>query len=373
MKKVKYLFMKKVKIKEYKREVKENNYNPAAIASLSLGGYSENAESENISIFDDDYYDSDDSKDKKEVCVDDNSMFNDGYYEKSENDKIIIEKSSDNLKQLTFDSTYRVSKREALTSIEAKTPFIVGKNKSKKPKIEEYDAVYKTIPKIKHSDKKGARRVGYLQVSDKVRKQHINIAKSKNVIGIVNDDYCITKKKGFYQRKIGYVKLQDDNSGKDKYVEVTKSKGIEFLLILLILVGIGLLIKNCDLPDEWHFNLKNLSLYKTEKQVEYEEHMLTVHHDASPVMKDGVLELNLVSEKSGDADGDLEYIVKIIDNMSDETIFESEKLKEGEGLQSVPVDKKYEVGEYHCDILCDAYKGLIYLGTVESDMVMIVK
>ena len=356
MKKVKYLFMKKVKIKEYKREVKENNYNPAAIASLSLGGYSENAESENISIFDDDYYDSDDSKDKKEVCVDDNSMFNDGYYEKSENDKIIIEKSSDNLKQLTFDSTYRVSKREALTSIEAKTPFIVGKNKSKKPKIEEYDAVYKTIPKIKHSDKKGARRVGYLQVSDKVRKQHINIAKSKNVIGIVNDDYCITKKKGFYQRKIGYVKLQDDNSGKDKYVEVTKSKGIEFLLILLILVGIGL-----------------LSLYKTEKQVEYEEHMLTVHHDASPVMKDGVLELNLVSEKSGDADGDLEYIVKIIDNMSDETIFESEKLKEGEGLQSVPVDKKYEVGEYHCDILCDAYKGLIYLGTVESDMVMIVK
>lgn len=360
MKKAKYLFLKTIKLKEKKKPVKKAKAaaNKIETNAVEMNNTPEIGES---SIFSDDDYDYDSDN------AFSNSMFADDDYEEVDSD---INGSSQELQQLSFDYSWQVSKKEALVSIEAKSPFIVGKLDSTKAKIEETDRVYRTIPKIKYTDNRRARRIGYIEVTDKVKTQRVNMNRSKNIVGIVNDSYIITKKKGINQRKIGYIKLNDDNSGIDKYVEVTKSKGLEGMLVWLVLIDLILILMNARLPENWNFDWKNLTLYKTEEQTEYRDNIVRIEHNAEPILKDGQLGLDLTSSGSTETDGKIQFILKIVDVASGETIYESEMLEAGASLQSVEISKEYEVGEYECNIVCDTYRASLYIGTVESDFIL---
>lgn len=361
MKKAKYLFLKNIKLKEKKKAVKKDK-EPANKIETNVVEMSNTPEMGDTSIFsDDDYeYDADSTFNS--------SMFNDNDYEETDSVDTMSE-----IQQFSFDYDWQVSKKEALVSIEAKSPFVVGKIGNSKAKIEETDRVYRTIPKIKYTDNKRARRIGYVEVTDKVKVQRVNPSKSKNIVGIVSDDYLITKKKGFNQRKIGYIKLKDDDSGIDKYVEITKSKGLEGVLIWLILIDLILLLMNVRLPENWNFDWKNLTLYKTEEQTEYRDNIVRIEHNAEPILKDGQLGLDLTSSGSTETDGKIQFILKIVDVVSGEVIYQSEMLEAGTAIQTVEISKEYEVGEFECKIVCDTYRDSLYIGTVESVFIIITK
>lgn len=307
------------------------------------------------------------------------SVLDDSLYEQKRKIRL---KNTDNLERLNIAGSFRVTRKEALTSIEAKTPFIVGKmedatkpnskNKKPKPFIEEHDIVYRTIPKIRHSDNISARRVGYLQVADKPSYQHFNWKKTKHILGIINDEYIITKKKASNQRKIGYIKLAEDDSGIDKYVEVTKKKSTPFLLILFIMIGILLFMKNFDSIEDWHVDFSKFNVYKTEEQIEYNQRIVTINHNAEVKLEDGQIKLNLMGNKGVATETEIMLKIKILDSSSKEVLYESEILEAGKLIQYIPITKDYRQGEYTCEIICDSYNAETngYIGTINSDFIM---
>lgn len=376
MKKVKYLFMKTVKVKEYMKEVEdipkksktvimERDEKGEKVDAITAGGGS---------WFDDDFYDNvQEPQPTQNEDISNLDIIPDCLYEDNVKRKVYV-RSTDNLEKMTVDDSYRVTKREALTSIEAKTPFIVGKIDGKKLRIDENDIVYKTIPKMQHQDGKRAMRIGYIQVSDKLKCRHLKLENNENIVGLLHDDYIITKKKGFNQEKIGYIKLKDDDSGIDKYVEVTKGKGARDLLMWLLLIAIIILLSNFKLPEDWHFDWKNLKLYKTEEQIENKESIVKISHNAKAVLVDSMIQLDLTSETESEADGELLFTLKIIDSSSGESVFESELLEAGSSVAEIKLDKAYSNGEYGMTIECITYKNnkFNYVGTVESSFIMVV-
>lgn len=368
--------MKTVKVKEYMKEVENNTNKPKRV----IMERDENGEKVDIvsadlsSLFDDDFYG---NAPKRQTTQnkdnDDLDIYSDSLYEDVKR-KIYV-RSTDNLERMTVDTSYRVTKREALTSIEAKTPFIVGKIDGKKLRIDENDIIYKTIPKMQHQDRKRAMRIGYIQVSDKLKCRHLKLENNENIVGLLHDDYIITKKKGFNQEKIGYIKLKDDDSGIDKYVEVTKGKGARDLFKWLLLISIIIILSNFKLPEDWHFDWKNLKLYKTEEQVEDKESIVEISHNAKAALVDNKIQLDLASKAESDTNGELLFTLKIIDNSSGESVFESALLEAGSSVAEIQLDKTYSNGEYDMVIECITYKNnkFNYIGTVESSFIMTVK
>lgn len=280
-------------------------------------------------------------------------------------EKII--KNTDGFKPYNFDYKFKVSAKQARTSIEEKRPFIVSKLGTKRGIVEDIDNIYHTSPKMKITDK-SVQRIGFV-IADKQMKQFTLKDKKKGKYkGVIDDGYLILKKKPFNTRKIGYIKLQESTQQKDLYVEVVQNRGYKWLAALLIILGLaGLFIYTRDYTD-WHFNMDGLTVYKTQEVIEYQESELVISLNGTPVLKDGKVNFNLSSEP---ADG-ITYIARLYDE-NNNLIYESEEINAGSGLSRIELQGELAVGEHECTLICESYRNGNYLGTVESDLVLNVK
>lgn len=344
---------------------------------------------EETDYFTDDFYDSleieeiqkqlDKDNYSEESCTEEETkdLFSDDIYASSEKEKAsskkVVSKNTDGLKEYSFATSYRVTRKEALTSIEAKSPFVVMKIMDKKAKISEDDGVYRTIPKIKHSDRKKALRVGYVEVSKKPTLSKMNPL-SSIVKGVVNDEYLITSKRKFNTKKVGYIKItpsiNTDTIGSltEEYVEIRESRGVTPFLTAALLTAliVTLLPSGLDKLKEnnWHFDPSNLRIYKTESTIDYTESTVTIYHSANPILKDNILPINITSEKK---DG-LSYEVEIKEGLTGNTLYKSEKIESGDGIAEIEINSEdLSIAEdVDCLLECKTYRGNKYIGSVES-------
>jgi phage antirepressor YoqD-like protein len=274
----------------------------------------------------------------------------------------------DGFKKYNINTNQVVDIKTARTSIEEKRPFIVAKRGKKLSRTEDMDTIYRTSPKMEISDK-SVYRLGFIEVSDRAKEVNIKNKKKNQFRGIANDEFMITKKKGFNQKKIGYLKLEESTPSKDLYVEVTTNRGYKWLLALCgVMCLIGLFIYTRDYSD-WHLNLDKMRIYKTKETVEYQESELAIRLNATPVLKDGYVNLNLSSD---DADG-VTYIARLYLSDSDKLLYESKELQAGEGIGQIEISEELEEGKYDCYLKCESYRNGNYIGDVESTLQLKVK
>lgn len=375
----------------------DSSLESSLVSEPSISSPTEQSDNKTFEVddyFTDDFYDSyeieniqkqlDNSSSEEEVCTEEETkdLFSDDLYTSTEKEKTassfskpVVSKNTDGLKEYSFASSYRVTRKEALTSIEAKSPFVVMKIMDKKAKISEDDGVYRTIPKIKHSDRKKALRIGYVEVTKKPTLSNMNPL-SSIVKGIVNDEYLITSKRKFNTKKIGYIKITPSipteiESLTEEYVEVRESRGVTPFLTAALLTAliVTLLPSGLDKLKEnnWHFNPSNLRIYKTESTIDYTESTVTIYHSANPILKDNILPINITSEKK---DG-LSYEVEIKEGLTGNTLYKSEKIESGDGIAEIEISSENlslaeDINSEDCLLECKTYRGNKYIGSVES-------
>ena len=371
-------------------ETESSKTESSLVSEPSISSPTEQSEAfEETDYFTDDFYDSleieeiqkqlDKDDYSEESCTEEETkdLFSDDIYASSEKEKAsskkVVSKNTDGLKEYSFATSYRVTRKEALTSIEAKSPFVVMKIMDKKAKISEDDGVYRTIPKIKHSDRKKALRVGYVEVSKKPTLSKMNPL-SSIVKGVVNDEYLITSKRKFNTKKIGYIKITPSintdtiESLTEEYVEIRESRGVTPFLTAALLTAliVTLLPSGLDKLKEnnWHFDPSNLRIYKTESTIDYTESTVTIYHSANPILKDNILPINITSEKK---DG-LNYEVEIKEGLTGNTLYKSEKIESGDGIAEIEINSEdLSIAEdVDCLLECKTYRGNKYIGSVES-------
>lgn len=297
--------------------------------------------------------------------------FDDSLYEETMNEhrsKVVkVIQNIDGFRKYSLNSSYLVSHKEARTSVEEKRPFIIAKRGKKLSKVEDIDSIYRTDIKIKISDNP-AQRVGFLVVSAKGKELILKDKNKKKYRGIANDEYMIYKKKPFNHKKLGCIKLEESTPYKDLYVEVVESRGYKWLAALFIILGIsGLVIFTRDYTD-WHINWEKLRVYKSQEIIERNERELEIGINATPVLKDSLLNLMLTSEESEN----ITFTAKLYDE-NNNLLWESEELAAGEGADQVELSKDLEVGEHNCILKCDSMRNGSYIGTIESSLVIKVK
>ena len=186
-----------------------------------------------------------------------NEMFNDNLYEEDYRGKSKVEievKNTDRFDQYIFDSDYMMTLKSARMSKEVKTPFAVIKTLDKKSKAEDIDTIYRMDKKIKYSEYKQGLRIGFVNATENYKDVHINLDKTKKLVGIVNGDIPIRKKKGILRKKLGYIKLSEGTSTEDYYVEVTKQRNIlGIILMMLVIITLCTCILKMDMSD-WEFD-----------------------------------------------------------------------------------------------------------------------
>ena len=284
----------------------------------------------------------------------------DAFFNDYDNQNVITNIDEFNNYNLGYDSI--VTYKEARTAVEEKRPFIIDKIGQNK-EIENTDKIYKTLSKMKIANKM-VERVGFIQVYNKPKQIKIKERNKKKYRGIANEAFLITKKKSFNQKKIGYLPLQESTVDKDLYVEITTSRGYQWLLILIMLLGIlGFIFATKDW-DGWNFNLDRLTLYKTQETVEYKESALSIGFNATTVVENGNVNILLTSEF---AEG-LTYKAMIYDE-NNNLLFESDEIQAGDGLNNISLNDNYSADSNYCTLACETFRNGNYIGTVESELV----
>lgn len=342
---MKYLFLRSVKVQEHIEEKEEHSVQERnTICEIDLeediaGEYSGTG-------FDDDIYEQNTDSNNKGQSV--------------------IISNIDDFRKYSISFDNMVTHKEARTSIEEKRPFIVAKRGKKKSFAEDIDTIYKTLPKMKIADK-NVQRIGFIVAEEKARS--FKLKKKNKYAGVINEEFLISRRKGFNQKKVGYLQLMESTASKDLYVEVTTNRGYKWLAILIIIISLlGAFIALKDW-DGWHLAKKGLTLYKTEEIIEYKESALNISLNATPVLKDGNVNINLSSEQ---AEG-ITFIARLYLVDTEELIYESKEMQAGEGVAKIEISTELEVGEHKCNLVCESYKNGNYLGTVESSLLLKVK
>lgn len=296
--------------------------------------------------------------------------FSDSLYDDAEQEIQSIWKSED-IKEYNFDTTGLVTLKAARMSKEAKAPFAIIKNRDKKARATEFDDIYEMNSKIKYSEYKQGMRLGFIRAADDFQYDNCNVSDERKIVGVANDRFPIHKKKGFNQKKVGYIKLAENTDTKEYYVEVTKSRGVLWIVLwALIIAALVILLSNLNMSG-WQFNWSNLSFYKTEVQDIYTAEEIGITHRAETVLRDGQASLELMSDT---VEG-LEYQIKIYDiNGIEKTqIYESDMLKAGEGITTIKIDQALSNGEHTCQIECDVYRDTgVYIGQFTSQFNLLV-
>jgi hypothetical protein len=270
-----------------------------------------------------------------------------------------------------FDVDTQVTLKEARTSIEEKKSFIIDKHGSKKKSPEKNDYVYKTLPKMP-IENQNVERLGFISASKEFKLTRIK--KPKHYKGVIQNEILITSNKKFNNKKIGYLPITRENNTYNNpnetkyYVEVTEDRGCKWLIILLIIIIAIMLFFGTRDYQNWHFDKNWLTVYKTKEVTEYINSELQISLNATPVLRDGVVNINLTSDSN---DG-ITYIAKLYDN-DNNLLYESSEMEAGEGLNNISLDKIPDNELTECTLICDSYRNGNYIGSVESTLELKVK
>lgn len=280
-------------------------------------------------------------------------------------------KNTDPYDKYTISSEHYMTLKEARVSKEIKTPFAIIKGQGKKSKVTEYDNIYRTDKKIKYKQYRQRSRLGFIRSADDFRystiKLHYDLPPDERIVGMLNEEIPIRKKKGFNQKTVGFMKLAESADHEDYYVEVIRSRGILWMILTALIIAALALILNGHDWSNWHFNWDSLAVYKTTVSEIQTENLIEINHRAEVNLEGNSLRLELTSNQVGAT----EYKVKIYigDDATGQQIYESEKLSAGTGLGTIEVTgtEGLQPGSYTCTIKCDVYKGLGgYIGSLES-------
>lgn len=369
--------------------------------------------------------------------------------------------NTDEFIQYSIDFNNKVSAKEARTSIESRLPFIVDKadfksfsdqRASKKNKksavIRETDGIYKPMVKMRKSGLTSEyknttpERIGFITVTQspqldrnfntdlKPTRSKSKTKKLDKIVGILNEKFIISKKKGFNKRKIGYLpvslsetqplerfdnitedeiitqqakhsKSQNEQAYYDRlysqkklleneqergsnssgsvqrYVEVIEDKGMgRFVVIAALLIVIWFIIStllNSPLADNW--SLDGLNIIKTEEQTNYEETNLELTMNATPTLRNNELNINL---SSVEIEG-ITFTLEIIDNETEETVYESTELNSGTNIDVISIDN--ELYQNNTDenvyrevtVSCETFKEGKFIGEIEQNIEIKIK
>lgn len=281
-------------------------------------------------------------------------------------------KNTDLFDKYTISSEQYMTLKEARVSKEIKTPFSVIKGQTKTSKVTEYDNIYRTDKKIKYKQYRQGFRLGFIRGADNFRYSNINLKKDSELVGMLNEEIPIRKKKGFNQKTVGFMKLSEGTDYKDYFVEVTKSRGILWMIVTALIVAALLILLHGHDWSGWHFNLDGLTAYKTiTTELTKEEVLMDINHRASVDLEENKLNIDLKSNEVTNR----QFKIKIyVGNDTDGVlIYESGMMEAGESLETIEIreEENLEAGNYNCTIICDVYKGSGgYLGSLESYFTM---
>lgn len=304
--------------------------------------------------------------------VEDRGIFEgEDYANSAQRSKIeVAVKNIDDFNKYTIDTDYVVEHKVARTSVEEKRPFIVYKSGDKASKLEEVDTIYKTDIKMPISDKR-VQRIGYV-IADEMKKTTRlgkNAKKNKGrYAGVINERTLIYRKKKFNHKKIGYMKIMECTDNKDLFVEVITNRGYKWVAALFMIVCLLLLIINNKNFDNWHFNLDNLRLFKSQEATEIEQSKLAISLNVSPVVENGSCNIYLSSIENDD----ITYIAKLY-NEDNVLIWESEEISAGQGVDTIQLQEDMQVGSHKCILKCNTYSNNKYVGTVQSEVTLEVR
>lgn len=276
----------------------------------------------------------------------------------------VIISNIDGFRKYNINSDCIVSHKEARTSIEETRPFIVAKRGKKLGIAEEIDTIYRSLPKMKITNK-SCQRIGFVQADERAKTFELKNRTKDKFRGILNDEFMIAKKKGFNQKKIGYIPLKESTATKDLYVEVTTDRGYKWLAVILIILCILVGVISFGGLSDWNFDTRGLTLYKTAETVDYKASEIAISLNATPVLRDGMININLTSEKQEGID----FIAYLYDE-NDTLLYESDRLHAGDSISKIQIYNDISLGRHNCKIICESYRADNYLGTIKSDIVL---
>lgn len=277
-------------------------------------------------------------------------------------------RNTDHLDKYTLSGKHYMTLKEARVSKEIRTSFAVIKGKDKKRKVSEYDNIYRTDKKIKYKEYRQQARLGFIRGADSFRYSNINLKREDRLVGVLNEEIPIRKKKGFNQKTVGFIKLAEATDYEDYYVEVTKSRGILWMILTALIAAALMILLNGHDWSNWQLNWDSLTAFKTiTTELTKEEALMDINHRASVDLEGNILNLDLVSVEV--ANRQFKIKIYVGDTASGVLLYESTRLEAGAGLETIEIQdiSGLKPGSYNCTLICDVYKGSgRYLGSLEN-------
>ena len=299
-------------------------------------------------------------------------LFSDKEYENNHRKAEIevIKKNTDNLPQYDFNSSYMMTLKEASLNTEIKTPFAILKGKDKKSKANFNDTIYKLDKKIQFNEQRKAVRVGFIEGADTFKLARYNLSKPKALVGIAHEKYPIRRKKRFNHKKVGQIPLTSSTHLVDYYVEVTKSRGLLWIIWMAVLALIIATLLESTPMEGWKFSWDNLTVFKTSISEVQEESQLSINHKSEVQLVGGSMDLGLVITKAAGSEN-LQCKIKIYSE--DNLIYESDLIEAEGSLGEIQLQglADWETGNKTCAVICEVYKetgGM--LGILESQFIL---
>lgn len=259
-----------------------------------------------------------------------------------------------------FDVDYLIPIKAARLAKDSQSPFAALYEPKARKKYKESEMVYKTEKSMPYNEYKQNIRFGFIRTSDTFKYAKMKPEKVKELLGLAHDEFPIRRKKGFNQKKVGYIKLNIPNDMANYYVEVVKSGRIlRWLWWILIILALLLLLRSCGLSD-WDWN--RLNPYRIETTDVQDVSQLSIQHRAE-VKNDGDrLNLGLTSESVAG----ISFVVKVYAGSNDQgdLIYESKRMNAGDTLATIDIQGRVVSA---CTIVCEVYKDSgQYIGSIES-------
>ena len=262
---------------------------------------------------------------------------------------------TDDLKRYELSSKYKVSEKYARTNIEEKRPYLAIKDSDGK-----INSLYLSKPKMydDNKEKLHGRRIGFINASKTNKKRKLK--KKDKYIGITTNNIPIIKKKGINKKKIGYIGISEYREDEENFVEVI-TDSYKWLLTLFILFIILCSIIGYGFLNNWHFNFKNLTLYKTKDIVSQEEETFNISMNTLPIYRDGKLYIDMKYNE------DTEIWFNLIIRNKDNTIIYNSKHDSNSIKEYIEIDPKYMIDNetYYSEF--ETYKNNKYLGSIKTD------
>lgn len=248
-----------------------------------------------------------------------------------------------------FDIDNLVTIKAARLTKDSHSPFAALSEPKERKRQSEFEYMCKTEKNMPYNEYKQNIRLGFIQAANDFKYAKVKPEKVKDLLGIAHKEFPIHRKKRFYQKKVGYIKLDIRNETANYYVEVVKGgKILKWLWWILIIIALLLSLRSCGMND-WNIDLNGLTPYKTESQTVEDISQLSIQHRADVENNNGSLNLALSSES---IEG-IAFQIKVYSADEESPFYESEMMAAGSHLATIPSP----VGTSgNCILVCEVYK-----------------